>query len=263
MARVACLCLAIAIVSLSACAAERIDCPGQYGGHLQGVVTDSADGNPAAIFWSFTVDLVKTDAKGQLLKAINVPTHHGDLAYHDGKLYAAVNLKLFNEEPGKADSWVYVYDANDLSLLSKHAVPEVVHGAGGMEFRNGHFYIVGGLPTGYAENYVYEYDANFTFVKRHIIASGHTEKGIQTVAYFNGAWWFGCYGEPELLLKADETFQFLAKYEEDWAIGIAPFTQGTCLRGVHKRVDGPKLWTGAVLVETNCTPMSSPAAPAK
>ncbi|MBX7259352.1 MAG: hypothetical protein K1Y02_23520 [Candidatus Hydrogenedentes bacterium] len=264
MKRVPLLSVVLALVAPIAVAQERIDCAGQYGGHLQGVVTDSADGNPTAIFWSFTVALVKTDLKGQLIKAIDVPTHHGDLACHEGKVYVAVNLKLFNEEPGKADSWIYVYDANDLTLLTKHAVPEVVHGAGGVEFHNGHFFVVGGLPVGYTENYVYEYDADFKFVKRHVVASGYTDKGIQTVSFFNGAWWFGCYGKPEELLKADENFGSLAKYQEDWALGIAPFTKGTCIRGVHKRDENKKLWTGAVLVESNCTPlMPAQAAPEK
>ncbi len=33
------------------------------------------------------------------------------------------------------------------------------------------FYVVGGLPDGVEENYVYEYDAEFQFVKKHIISS--------------------------------------------------------------------------------------------
>jgi len=263
MNRFACLGLALALSAPLAHAQERIDCPGEYGGHLQGVVTDCADGKPTAIFWSFTVALVKTDIKGQLLKAIDVPTHHGDLASCDGKVYAAVNLKLFNEEPGKADSWVYVYDANDLRLLAQYAVPEVVHGAGGMEYHNGHFYVVGGLPIGYTENYVYEYDATFKFVQRHVINSGYTEKGIQTAAFFNGAWWFGCYGKPNVLLKTDESFRFLGKYDQEWALGIAPFTKTSCIRGVHKQVEGKQRWTGAVLVETDCIPMQPPAKPIK
>lgn len=258
MSRIPHVILVLVMLSPLAGAQQRIDCDGHYGGHLQGVVTDSADGAPTALFWSFTVALVKTDLNGHLLKAIDVPTHHGDLTFHEGKVYVAVNLKLFNEEPGKADSWVYVYDASDLNLLSKHPVPEAVHGAGGMEFHGGHFFVVGGLPAGYAENYVYEYDADFRFVTRHVIASGHTEKGIQTVSFINGAWWFGCYGEPKELLKADDRFNFVAKFQEDWALGIAPFTKGTCIRGLHKRDATVERWSGAVLVETQCTPLAAP-----
>jgi len=41
-----------------------------------------------------------------------------------------------------------VFDAADLKLLSKHKIPEVVHGAGGMAYHGGRFFVVGGLPEG-------------------------------------------------------------------------------------------------------------------
>jgi hypothetical protein len=53
------------------------------------------------------------------------------------------------------------------------------------------------------ENYAYEYDGDFKFVKRHVLDSGFTLVGIQTAAFANDHWWFGCYGEPKILLKAD------------------------------------------------------------
>jgi len=150
--------------------AQSVTCDGQYGGHLQGIATDGY----SAIFWSFTVALVKTNMNGGIYRQVDVPTHHGDLVYRDGAVYVAVNLGLFNQEAGKADSWVYVYDASDLTLITRHAVPEVVHGAGGMTIRDGHYFIIGGLPEGYTENYVYEYDGDFTFIKRYVIPSGYT-----------------------------------------------------------------------------------------
>ncbi len=243
--------LLLALAPLVVHAEDPIACPGTYKGHLQGIATDAgAETEAGAIFWSFTVTLVKTDLKGGILKQVEVPNHHGDLAWHDGKVYVAVNLGQFNQEPGKADSWVYVYDADELTLLSKHEVQEVVHGAGGMEFHNGHFFVVGGLPEGYNENYVYEYDAEFKFIKRHVIASGWTKLGIQATAFFNGSWWFGCYGEPRVLLKADENFQFLDKYVEDWSIGITPLSPDTCLRGLTKRQGEPVVWTGSAVAGT-------------
>jgi hypothetical protein len=33
------------------------------------------------------------------------------------------------------------------------------------------------------ENYVYEYDTDFRFVKNHTLASGHTYLGIQTATF--------------------------------------------------------------------------------
>ncbi len=191
-----------------------IVCEGTYRSHLQGMATDKQ----GALYWSFTRDLVKTDMTGKVLKHITVRSHHGDPAYCDGRLYVAVNFGRFNEAPGKADSWVYVYDAKDLSLVSKHAVPELVHGAGGMAYHAGRFIIVGGLPKGYQENYLYEYDTKLKFVKRHVLKSGYTLLGIQTASYADGAWWFGCYGGE--LLKADASFRLVGKYKFDGSYGI-------------------------------------------
>ena len=75
--------------------------------------------------------------------------------------------------------------------------PKLVHGAGGIAYHDGKFIVVGGLPDEVDENYLYEYDASFKFLRRHVLASGHTQLGIQTVAWADGSWWFGCYGTPK------------------------------------------------------------------
>ncbi|MEN6537128.1 MAG: hypothetical protein ABFD89_25960 [Bryobacteraceae bacterium] len=214
---------------------HNVACPGGYPGHLQGVCTNERD----AIYWPFTEVLVKTDAEGKILKTLQVRSHHGDLCYHDGKIYVAVNFGLFNDAQKRADSWVYVYDAGDLSLFSKHAVPELVYGAGGMAYRKGRFFVVGGLPEGFEENYVYEYDRKFRFIKRHVVKSGYTYLGIQTAAYSDGYWWFGCYGEPKILLKVSEDFSTVRRFEFDCSLGIVPVAKNTFLiakgRGSRKQ----------------------------
>lgn len=197
------------------------ECEGDYSHHLQGVCTD----RESTIFWSFTTELVKTDAAGKVLLRQPADNHHGDLCYLDGKVYVAVNLGKFNQPAGLADSWVYVYDAGTLDLLAKHPVPEVVHGAGGMDSRDGHFYIIGGLPEGVEENYIYEYDASFRFVKRHVLSSGWTKLGIQTALWHDGAWWFGCYGSPAILLVADADFKLLGRYESNASLGLIGIDQ--------------------------------------
>ena len=63
---------------------------------------------------------MKTDRSGIVQNIIPVANHHGDLCYHDGKLYVAVNLGRFNEPAGRVDSWVYVYDAVTLEELARH-----------------------------------------------------------------------------------------------------------------------------------------------
>lgn len=224
-----------------------IECEGDYRHHLQGVGI-GAKGN---IYWSFTTTLVKTDATGKRLKQIEVPNHHGDLCVTGNRVYVAVNLGPFNHPEGKADSWVYLYDS-DLNLLSKKQTPQVIYGAGGMDHRDGRFYVIGGLPASHEQNYVYEYDADFTFIKRHDIPSGQTHLGIQSAAYIDDQWWFGCYGTPKVMLKTDAEFKLLGKYKFDCAYGIAarpdseilvatgPCRDGRCQGALHLAIPNAK-----------------------
>jgi hypothetical protein len=211
-----------------------VTCEGTYTRHVQGVCTNERD----AIYWSWTDVLVKTDADGHVLKQVKVASHHGDLCFHDGRVYVAVNLGKFNEPAGKADSWVYVYDGDTLAELARHPVPEVVHGAGGMAFHDGKFIVIGGLPPDVDENYLYEYDLDFKFQRRHVLASGHTLMGIQTVAVSGDSWWFGCYGKPKVLLRADAAFKFTGKWEFDGSYGIVPLGDGKFLVGQNTVVKG-------------------------
>ena len=202
----------------------KVRCEGAYPHHLQGVCTD---GN--SIYWSFTTTLVKTDMEGTLSKKVPVANHHGDLCCREGKLYVAVNLGKFNDPEGNADSWVYVYDAESLKELSRHETQEVFHGAGGSGYREGHFFVVGGLPDGVQENYVYEYDGDLKFLKKHTIKSGHTFLGIQTATFAHDRWWFGCYGTPKITLVTDSDFQMKGRYELDCSLGIEGLSGGRLL----------------------------------
>ncbi len=204
---------------------HAVACEGTYPGHLQGVCTNDR----GAIYWSFTTVLVKTGADGKVQKQIDVASHHGDLCFHEGKLYVAVNLGQFNLPAGKADSWIYVYDAETLAELSRHEVQQVVHGAGGIAHHAGRFWVVGGLPIGSKENYVYEFDEQLAFQQRHVLDSGYTLMGIQTATFADGHFWFGCYGSPRMLLKTDENLKLVGKWQFDASLGIAPIGDGKFL----------------------------------
>lgn len=221
---------------------KRVECEGTYTHHLQGICTDEE-----SIFWSFTTTLVKTDMAGKVLKKIPVANHHGDLCFRDGKLYVAVNLGRFNDPEGNADSWVYVYDADTLAEHSRHAVQEVFHGAGGIGYQGEHFFVVGGLPDAVEENYVYEYDESFSFIKKHSIRSGHTHLGIQTATYAHDRWWFGCYGEPKILLLTDADFQMKGRFEIDCSLGIEGISGGRLLVA-NGRCDKNQGCTGSVRI---------------
>jgi len=211
----------------------EITCEGFYKKHLQGVATDGD-----AIYWSFTTVLVKTDPTGHVVQKVDVADHHGDLCSHDGRIYVAVNLGQFNQPAGKADSWVYVYDAVTLVEIEKHRVSELVHGAGGIAHREGRFFVVGGLPAGAVENYVYEYDASFAFQKRHTVDSGYTLMGIQTIAFVGDRWWLGCYGFPRVLVQTDASFKVLGKWPIDCSLGIVPQADGRVLIARGQQVKG-------------------------
>lgn len=224
--------LAVAMLAVSSAHAQafrNVTCEGTYPHHLQGICTDRE-----AIYWSFTTTLVKTDLNGTLLKKVPVANHHGDLCFHEGKLYVAVNLGKFNDPQGNADSWVYIYDAAALKELARHEVQEVFYGAGGIGFRGGRFFVVGGLPDGMEENYVYEYDSLFKFVKKHVIKSGHTHLGIQTATFAHDRWWFGCYGDPKILLLTDPDFQMKGRFEFDCSLGIEGIPDGRLLSASGK-----------------------------
>jgi hypothetical protein len=207
---------------------QAIVCEGKYPQHLQGIAGDQQD----TLYWSFTTTLLKTDMGGAVLAEVPVETHHGDLCYVDGKVYVAYS-NFFNR-PG-ADSKVHIYDADDLSLLDVRNVPEASFGAGGVGHHNGHFFIVGGLPVGYEQNYVYEYDEDFRYLRTHTIESGYTRLGIQTVCFHDGFWWFGCYtvDGKKGLLKTDEEFKLLGVYDVSPSIGILGWGDGRFLFAKH------------------------------
>jgi glycerophosphoryl diester phosphodiesterase len=202
--------------------------------HVQGICTDGRE----FIYWSWTDALVKTDLRGHELERLSVQKHHGDLCYHNGKVYVAVNLGKFNLPAGSADSWVYIYDAKHLRELARHRTPEAVHGAGGIAHDAGRFVVVGGLPKGTPENYAYEYDESFVSKKRHVLDSGYTLMGIQTATRAADGWWFGCYGEPRILLRADDAFRLTGKWEFDAAYGIAGLADGRILVARNEAIKG-------------------------
>ncbi|MBM3458551.1 MAG: hypothetical protein FJX77_08485 [Armatimonadetes bacterium] len=219
---------------------QAATCEGVYPLHLQGVATDGRE----ALFWSWTDTLAKTDLRGRLLRRVPAENHQGDLCVVDGKVYVAVNLREFNEPAGRADSWVYVYDARTLERLARHPVPEAVHGAGGIAHHDGRFLVVGGLPPGVPQNFLYEYDTRFRFRKRHELASGYTRLGIQTVTWGAGSWWFGCYGTPQVLLRADAGLRLTGRWEFNASLGLEGLPDGRFLIG--QNTETPEGYTGRV-----------------
>lgn len=207
---------------------SEIVCEGQYPHHLQGIAGNGVD----SLYWSFTTVLVKTDLQGRVLARAAVPTHHGDLGLAGDRLYVAWSNR-FNA-PG-ADSRIYVYHAADLSLEKVVMIPEVTFGAGGLDYHEGHFFVIGGLPEGYQENYVYEYDGDLCYLQTHVLKSGYTKLGIQTACFHDRHWWFGCYTVEgkKGLLKADAELNLVGAYDISPAIGLTGWGEGRLLMAKH------------------------------
>lgn len=224
----------LAVVLWIALQPEEIVCEGAYPNHLQGVARDSA----GDLYWSFTTALVKTDPTGRLIRRSDVESHHGDLCVVGDRLYCALNKGQFNDTQGRADNWIVVYDTSDLREVGRKPAAIVIHGAGGIASDGKRLLVVGGLPNGVQENYVYEFDFYLQFQRRYVLDSGWTLLGIQTAAFAEGRWWFGCYGSPPQLLSADIGLGSLTRSQFDCSMGVVAMGGGRFLVGRDTVVAG-------------------------
>lgn len=196
---------------------NAIECGGLYRGHVQGAVSDSTN-----IWWSFTSDLVKTDLSGHVLASVDVGWHHGDICVLDGRVYAAVERGHFNAS-GRSQSAVICYSADTLEKLQEWSLAETIYGAGGITAANGFFYIVGGLPPDGAENLIFQYDKAFHLVKKHVLNTGYTRFGIQTISFVDGKFLLGFYGnkdDPAGTFVCDADFSTFTRCVPDCSNGV-------------------------------------------
>ena len=94
------------------------------------------------------------------------------------------------------------------------------------------------MPDGVDENYVYEYDSDFKFLKKHIIKSGHTHLGIQTETFAHDRWRFDCYGDPKVMLVTDADFQMKDRYKIDCSLGVEGLSGGRLMVGSGRCENG-------------------------
>jgi len=219
----------------------EIQCEGEYGAHLQGVATNHTD----ALFWSFTLTLVKTDLNGKVQAKAKAMYHLGDLTCADGKVYVAACTSW--DRPSN-NSKVYVYDAADLKLIEMKPVPEATYGAGGVEFYDGRFYVVGGADPKAEENFIYIYDKDFRYLETRTIPSGHTDLGVQTISRHGGFFWLGCYGD--ILLKLDDSLNIVGRHAFDAGYGMKSWQGDEVLVGqtISRDEGNSKRWRGVVHV---------------
>ena len=64
--------------------------------------------------------------------------------------------------------------------------------------------------------------------KVHKLKTGYTHQGIQSAAYYNGFWYFGCYGNKSkslnpVVLKAAftrDSLNLIKMYQKDFSFGL-------------------------------------------
>ena len=238
----ACRLSAVALANLKE--GDRIDCPGVYSGHLQGIATDGK-----SIYWSFSDRVVRTDLAGGLLAKAKIPFHGGDPCWYAGKLYVPIGEHFNAEAPkGKpAKNLVYVFDSN-LKLVRKYRLPEYKYGAGGMAVHKGRFFVAGGRPAGLHGNTVYEYSGRFKLVRRHEL-DFDSDAGIQTINFAFGKWYFGCYGTNGCAVVADDGFRIVERVKPPLNVGMIPLAQdGLVLAGEVKWKDKEHSTASAVVL---------------
>lgn len=239
---------------------KTIRCEGEYPWHLQGTATDGT-----SLYWSFSDRVIKTDGTGKLVKSSPADKlHYGDLCVVDGTVYVAFNGGAFNQETG-ADSRVYAFRADDLTKTGEWKVPEVVHGAGGIAYHDGFFYVVGGLPKTHVKNYLYVYTSEFKFVRRIDVESGYTLLGVQAIDFIRGDCLLGVYpqaGSSVGLVRCPLDYSFCESLSLAGYCGMVDY-QGCFYQGQALSVNGDESRQAGLLHPTVLPKLVKPRPPRK
>ena len=103
------------------------------------------------------------------------------------------------------------------------------YGAGGMAYRGGNFFIVGGRPDGKPGNTIYEYDGNFKLLRRHEV-NFNSLRGIQTINFTpEGKCLIGCYGVGDFTTELDGKWRVARRPRPNTAVGAIPLGGELCL----------------------------------
>lgn len=179
----------VSSVEAKSLAYDSIRCDGKWPYHCQGVATDGKN-----IYWSFTTVLVKTDLTGKTQTTFRIDRGHmGDLCFHDGKVFVGINNASAPDGTRVGDE-VWEFDSVTLKRLKIYPTPQTIWCNNGLEWYDGHFWVICNASQDCLYNYVFQYTPDFRFKCCRRIASGWTEHGVQAILYAKGRMMFACYG---------------------------------------------------------------------
>ena len=153
---------------------SRLEIPSDDG--QQGVATDGKH-----VYVQNTQQLFKYQLDGTLVKAgPKLELHHGGIVYVNGRVYAAVSGC---EPTGSTQHHVHVYDPKSLALIEQHDLgPRFTVCAGGIAYREGHFFVAESFFDDEHLDRVVEFDSSFRHIKTHAI-DFKSPFGIQGLEY--------------------------------------------------------------------------------
>lgn len=211
-------------------AVDEISLEGEYAGHLQDVWYDGSN----AIYWAHTVDLLKTDLTGKVLKHAKVKGHHAGIELKDGKLYVAV-CEMQGNTGGKTTPECFVtigeYDAETLELVKMH-VTDINDRSGSLAILPDGTFVVGCLrPQNISKTQVrfHHLDKDFKLIKSYVLDDVPVKLGIEVIKRKGDSLYLNMYGKPG-------TIRLDLDFRETW--------RGNLGGAVGLVFDGDDIWVG-------------------
>jgi len=148
----------------------------EHSSHIQGAVNNEKEN---LIYTSFSTKVVVYDYYGIKQKeSQNFEGYHiGSPTIYKNKI-VSVHSDTFDVLNNTSK---VIFFNDDLSINREIPLPEISYGAGAILFFKDNFFIAGGIDSNLNYNVIYQYDIYFNLISTHIINSGTTRQGIQTL----------------------------------------------------------------------------------
>ncbi|MCP4644762.1 MAG: hypothetical protein GY851_30250 [bacterium] len=180
-------------------------------GGQQGIATDGKH-----VYVQLTHRLVKHDLQGKVVaRGPKLKWHHGGIAYHEGRIYAAVSECC---KEGTDKHWICEYDAKTLEMVAEHDVAKWFGiCAGGIAVHGRFRYVAESYWDNDHVDYIVQFDEGYECV-REIRTDFICAYGIQGLAYLPDRKRFMVNSHGKDFYLIDEEFN-----SKTIEAGVAPF----------------------------------------